>query len=197
MNVVWITLILVGCLGAAEVAARVSGLSAALSRKLVHTGTALAACATAVWFGYRNYIWVGLVFLVLLSAARRWFPLHSLSDRSESYGEVWFPVGVTLAALVAPTTEVFVAAILILGVCDTVAYYAGTGIRSPELLFGKTLAGSVGFALVATAISAWLVPWPAAMLIGCLSAVAEHLSPRGSDNLTVPVVASALLAALV
>jgi dolichol kinase len=190
VNTAIITCIIVVCLAAAELVARHTKLPAPLLRKLVHTSTAVIVCITAVYFDYKNYIYVGSLFTILLLLARRWHPLDSLRDRSEkSFGDILFPLGIAATALIAPNANTFIGAILILGFADTMAYYIGRNMPSVKLFFNKTLAGSLGFVLCASLVAALFLPLPFAVITAVACGLTELASPSGSDNFTVPLVA--------
>lgn len=172
----------------AEVAARRWRLSEFAARKTLHLAAALAVAAGTVVADYRAYLWTGLIFTAVMVGSR-WLPLATLAAmRQTSLGEVFFPVGVALSSLIAPNLTGFVAASLVLGLADTAAALAGRHWASPRLLWSKTLAGSGAFLLVAGVLLLVIAPRPPVLAIVAASTLAEALSPKGSDNLTVPVV---------
>ena len=101
-----------------------------------------------------------------------------------------------------PTPALYAAPLLILTIADAVAAIAGRcwpmgRLRGPAN--GKTLTGSIAFAVTAFVVTAGLLAWfgPASgprviaisFITAALTAYAEAFSPRGFDNLTVPAVA--------
>jgi phytol kinase len=189
-------LLLAGFLLLNELVARRWRPPAELSRKLAHVGSALLAAVSCLWLDHHWYVIIGIAFTVVLLLARRFLPLRSLNSRSErSWGELLFGLGVAVAALIADGTTSFVLAVLILGLSDTAAYLVGR--RSPvrPLLLGRTVGGSTAF-LITTfliALPAGLVP---AAVVAVACTLAELVSPRGTDNLTVPALAAVLISAL-
>lgn len=165
------------------------------SRKAVHITSALLIVALCIVFDWKIFIYLGIIFFFALSILRYIHPLKSLSDRSHvSYGDVVFPVGVSLAALISTSEMDFITTILILGISDTLAYYIGTLFKSKTLINQKTLYGSLGF-LVSSFILLLTVISPfSAFYIALILTLTEILSTKGLDNLSVPVLAAILLA---
>ena len=164
-------------------------------RKISHLGAMALIIVIAVLFGYKLFIVVGIVFAVLLLAIKFIHPPKALKNKEarNSYGEIFFFVGVTLTALIANSTSHFVIPIAILGLADTAAYIFGRSIKSPKLLFSKSLAGSLAFMIVAFLLLLIVTPWWVALIGGAVTAIAELVGLRGSDNVTIPVVAVLIL----
>lgn len=189
------TLTLLIALGVLEAASHRMHFRPALVRKAVHVGMAALIIFFSLLFDYSIFIWLGIAFGILMLILRFTKPLKSLSDRhKQSYGEVFFPFGVTAAALFSHSTANFIAVISILGLADTAAYFIGGAVKSPKLLFSKTLAGSIVCATVTFLIALFVVQPVFAALVGLAVACIEAVSPRGSDNLTIPIVSAALIA---
>lgn len=164
-------------------------------RKAVHVAMAILVIIFSLVFSPHIFVYIGLLFGIVMIAFRLLRPLASLSDRYEqSFGEIFFPFGIMLAALICPETIGFIAAIGILGFSDTAAYFAGTYLRSKKLLFGKTLSGSTAFALVTFMLCVPVIPLPLAVLATLSLTIIEMASLRGADNLTIPVVAAVFFA---
>lgn len=121
-------------------------------------------------------------------------PFISLKDRSvESVGEIVFPIGVAVTAYFAQTQLEFMYIMLIVGISDTLAFYIGKYIKSAHIVFGKTIAGSSAFfvsALVFALLSGSAVT---ALLVASATTIAELFSTKGSDNVTIPIVATIIL----
>ena len=174
----------------AEVAARRLRLPEFAARKTLHVTACLAVVLGAVVADFRAFVWTGLIFTAVM-AATRLLPLATLAAmRRKSLGEVFFPVGVAVSALVAPNARAFVVAMLMLGLADTAAALVGRRVRSPSLLWDKTLAGSIAFLATASVLASFALPWPHALAVAAAGTVAEATCPKGSDNLAIPVVAA-------
>lgn len=179
---------------AGEELARRSKISPGIMRKIGHVGMSLLVIIIGAIVGRTGVIEVSAFFALLLLFLHFFRPLLSISDRNhDSLGEVFFPVGVAITAFIAATTKDFVAAIFILGLADTAAYFAGTRIKSPRLPFHKSVAGSLGFFVVATIILLFVTPWYFALPIAAILTVAEFIGAYGLDNFFIPVVAAVLL----
>lgn len=180
-----------------EFAARRTRLPPELFRKIAHVGIALLVVAATLTgaFDHRWWLPIGLLFAVALLVARR-LPLRSFSSRSDgSVGEVVYGVGVGLAAL-APDVDVFCCAVLALGLADPAAQLVGTRLPVVRLTRTKSLGGAIGCALTTCVVAIPFLPVIAWAPVALVAAVAELVSPRGTDNLTVPVLV-ALTASLV
>lgn len=164
-------------------------------RKLSHLGSMALIIIGAFVFDYKIFIAVGIVFAVLLILVKLLHPPRALKglEARQSYGEILFFVGVSLTALLAHSTLHFVIPIAILGLADTAAYVVGRSIKSRQLIFSKTLAGSLAFIVVAFLLLLIVAPLPLALLGAYITGLAELVGLRGSDNITVPVVAALLL----
>lgn len=161
------------------------------SRKIVHVGTSLLVVLFAHLFGWSLFIFLGALFVIVLGLVRLIHPLESISDRTkESVGEILFPLGVMIAASICQTQQSFLIAILILGLADTVAFYIGCFVKSPQLIHGKTIAGSLAFFIVALIIGLTSGNVLLAFTLAAATTVAELTGTRGLDNVTVPCVAA-------
>ena len=193
-----IGLAFLGGLALLEVLSRTTKLSAAFIRKAGHIGLMTVIVTVTYWLHKDLFGVVGISFAVIALALRQ-LPLKSLEAfKKSSYGEVFYPLGVGISALIAPTDQVFIIAVLILGLADTAAFVVGRSVRSPKIYANKTVAGSFGFiavsALIIFLISGSIV---AALVASPILAAIELFSKHGADNITVPVAASLLLYLLV
>ncbi len=164
-------------------------------RKLSHLGSMALIIIVAFLFGYKLFVVVGIVFASLLLLIKLIHPPKALTtnEARDSYGEVFFFMGVTIVSLIAPSVGQFVIPVAILGLADTAAYVVGRSVRSPKLIFSKTLAGSLAFVVDAFLLLLIVAPWWLALTGAVVTAIAELVGLRGSDNLTVPVVAALIL----
>jgi len=94
----------------------------------------------------------------------------------------------------------FILPILILAICDPLAGIAGKRFHSKHILFGKTIAGSLIFLLSSLCVSMFYLTsvhhqsvFILSLLIAFSATTTELLSPRGTDNLTVPFVVAGVL----
>ena len=189
--------LLAGFLAVNEVVARRRPPPPEVSRKIAHVGSAVLAALSCLWLDFRWYVLIGLLFSAALVLARRYLPLRSLSSRAEgSWGDLLFGVGVALAGLLADNAIVFVLAVLILGLADTAAYVVGRRWPIRTIVLGRSVGGALAFLVTAFLITLPAGPVPA-LVVALSCTVTELVSPRGTDNLTVPAIAAILISALV
>jgi dolichol kinase len=189
-----------------EKAAKEKKLSLELSRKIPHVAGSLAIATWPFFVSMQTVAVLGLVFTVAALAVikLKLFPHARLVDR-RSWGEVLFGLGVTFAALIGPSKWVFAAAMLYLGVADSVAALVGKrkGKRVYQL-FGqiKTIEGSLAFLATSTIITAWVIliaptgldwAWLMVIMLPIGGTIIEGCAPLGLDNLLLPVFVSIML----
>lgn len=182
-----------------ETLARLSPISQSLMRKVIHIGMCLVVIGFTFIFDYRVMFGAGLCFALLLLVMRRIFKFHSLRDRhDESWGEIFFPLGIGLSAFIASTQVVFIAAVLILAFSDTTAFVVGRRYpKSRQIIPNRTIAGSgAGFISSFIILISLQFSLGVAIATALLVTVAEIFSQRGLDNVTMPVVAAAALSFL-
>ena len=133
--------------------------------------------------------------------------IHGVSR--STYGEVFFPLGITALALVSPDALSFAYGVLVLGLADGLAALIGSRLGRrpvPLLRTRKTLWGSGTFLVVCFAVGAVLLVGagevPPQYALIAAAAMAIVLTPvelsleHGLDNLVLPTLAGVLQAAL-
>lgn len=171
-----------------------------LIRKAVHALLALVIAYAASFMSPTAIVLIGLGLLAafLGNIRKRYFLTLYKVDR-RSYGELYFALGIVVSALLFLPAHLmaFQAGMVVLGLADSLAALTGRRYgRHVYLLWGqrRSYEGSFVFLVVTTGI---MIAWGASPLFaltaaGVLAAV-EVLSPSGSDNLTIPLVAGVLL----
>lgn len=191
------TVLLVALMLALEALVRRRGWRHETTRRVAH----VLACLYGLFSHGVLPLWLFVLacsaFVVLLVVSRRMRVLTSVhTTRRASLGEVYLPAGIVIAALAgafAPQEPVFSATILILALADVAAGVTGDLLAADS----KTLRGSLAFLVVAFAIVLACGFGPLlAVVVAVLATLVERVSSRGTDNLTVPLVAGALLALL-
>lgn len=181
--------------GTLEVLVRRGTVGSEGTRRVAH----VAACGYAVWIhsflSEGKFIAVAGSFVVLMAGSKLLHVLSSIHDtRRRTWGEVYMPLGLLLGAVIAgDNARAFVAAAVILGIADVAAGLVGDA-RGSE---SKTWGGTAVFAVVAIVVLVLLgrgVLRSVALGVGL--ALVERFSPWGTDNVTIPVAASAALEAL-
>jgi dolichol kinase len=109
------------------------------------------------------------------------------------WGEIFFPLGIALAALLyLPSNQhLYSLSTLVLAISDPLANIVGNranGNRGSRLLFGKSLPGSLAFLASSALICVAFLPVPQALLLSSALTITEAVSPLGSDNLTIAAV---------
>lgn len=198
-DIVITSAVLAVSLAAFELIARVTHLTPATARKMVHVGMAVCIAILSLHVPYRLFAVMGTVFFGVLALLRRKQLLRSLSYQAHtSYGELFFPLGISTAAILAGDTRIFVTTVMVLGLADTAAFFAGKILPKPGLYRGKTVAGSL--ACCATTVLLCAIAgygWVVVGVAGVVVAMIELISPYGSDNLTIPLACALLLGVLV
>ena len=213
----WIfTFILAGAFlllfGVAELLYHFAKVKAELTRKLVHLGTGILTLLFPILLDNQ---WLVLLlcssFVILLVASLKYKLLPSINaiDRF-SVGSLAYPVSVYCCYLLfdkeGQDFQYFYVPILILAICDPIAALMGK--RWPKGKFSvgketKTLMGSSMFLisalLVYCTLTACLQPHTSilmlvwrGLIVASITCIAEAVSGKGTDNLTIP--AAALMA---
>lgn len=178
------------------------GYSNEASRKLFHIISGLIATSWGFFLDYKIIIAVELIFIVFALLARKykWFKWLFEVGR-ESWGEIFYALGVILAALFAQSKWTYAAAILMVGLADAAAALIGKHLGEPNryYIFGhkKSVAGSCAFYLVSVTILALIMmvnpqfagsSWHVIFWLPLIATFIENTSPYGLDNVLVPVV---------
>lgn len=190
---------------AAEVAHRRFGVSSEDTRRLAHVGSSLVATALPFALGWSAIVALGVGFTMLM-ALSKWrgtlTGVHAVTRRT--WGEVFYPAGLTLLAAVQPPRELFVFGALVMGISDGMAGLVGQHFGRHPYTVGaaaKTFEGSAAFfasTLVLGAAVLWLGGADTWNLAGALVAATlltalEGVLPWGLDNLVLPGAAALLL----
>jgi phytol kinase len=181
------------------------GVSSENSRKFLHVSGGILALFAPVFFISHWLVLVlcSLAFLLLLfTYLKQWLPAVHQTDRS-SIGSVIFPIPLYLCFLIAENRNdelLFYLPISFLTISDSIAQWSGKKWEKHSLRLmnkQKTLIGSTFFAISALFISTgWAMVFELqfgqtillAFTTSLIAAVAELISTKGWDNLTVPLV---------
>lgn len=179
-----------------EVLARTTRLPLELTRKLTHilAGTAVALAAFVMPHVYLVIISVMFIAVIAFSRSRGLF--RSIHDAERGgLGELWYPLGILLAALLFSEPPVFAYAVLVLAVSDGLAGLVGKLFGKTKVGFisePKTYLGSAVFAVSAALLSLTVLPPQYALPAGLYLALIELLGFRGLDNLVLPLAAGVI-----
>lgn len=187
-----------------------SYLSGEGSRKFIHIGvsnwwfiamyffnTPLWAAAVPLLFVFVNYY--SYKHQVIKSMER--------GGGKEDLGTVYYAISLLVLALWSfgvDQPHIGAMGILAMGYGDGFAAIIGQLLPKPKLFMQKSLSGTltvvvftVGIAAVLIGIFSPTVPLGYALLIGCVAGILELYTPKGLDNLSLPLGVSALYALLI
>jgi len=177
-------------------------------RKFIHI---LSAIWVSFWPFFLSFKTIAVLAFVLLAGVvltRRLKVSKSIHTIERlSSGDLLFPVGIGLASLLTTNKWIFCAAMLQIGLADGLAGLIGRHYNMGKYrVMGstKSVLGTATFASVSMLIMLWLINYsdsglsvrilPFALLVVTpIITVAENISPRGTDNITVPVMTIFLL----
>lgn len=184
---------------------------AEVTRKVVHICTGLLTMTFPFLLkDHWHVLFLCGSFLVILLLSMRWGLLRSINGVArETRGSLLFPIVVYGCFLVYRHFGLYVfyyLPILILACCDPMAAFVGKRWPRGRYTFlghTKTLSGSAAFLITALALGIFLFLWAEearpmeaialAAIVAVVTTVAEGLSHKGYDNLTVPLGALAVL----
>jgi phytol kinase len=193
----------------AELLWRTKILESEYSRKLIHI---LVGSFAASWAFYLNDTQIVLLAsamfgVVLISRVFRLFAsIHTVNRKT--WGELFFPLGIALCALLTDSPWIFLAAILHVSVADGLAALIGRKYvkKHGYRIFGqqKTLVGSLTFfntslaiilavTLLAPELSIHLM---LAITLPLTATVAENIGLYGSDDVLIPIAVVAMFSSL-
>lgn len=176
-----------------------------VTRKIAHVAGGLIALALPYIFdSYWTVVILGALFALTLTVTRRRKMIRSVHEvRRSTHGEIYFPAALALTFLACSLTGTFrfyPVAILALTFGDTAAWYVGSRFGSlTYTIFGDTKSweGTGAIALTTAAIVLGTsLEWGSMELAnrlalasgaGILAALLEAFSPKGTDNLTIPL----------
>lgn len=183
------------------------------ARKLVHITIAVYASTWAFYLNNQLIILISLILIASVVIAQKKRILKSMKSVGRvTYGEVWYPIGIGVSALLFHNPYVYMLAILHMGLADGLAAVVGKSMGKNARRYKiagttKSIAGSLVFfatsfivyfgyweifadqsALYASAMLVFVVSLSSALLV----TITEVIAPKGSDNIIVPVIAGTL-----
>jgi len=188
---------------------RYLGVKGEYSRKFAHITATLATLPFPYIIPSHWYILVlALLFFAVLYVTQRSTFLNSIHDiRRRSVGSYLLPVSIYITFLISSILDskiLFILPMLILAICDPVAAIVGMSVKrfNKNIQIGgyilqKTWLGSAGFlvsSFIITIIALYLHLGALnlktiyiSLMVGAVGTLAELVSWRGSDNLTIPL----------
>ena len=199
----------IGLLAATEYVTRRWSLRPELGRKLAHVSCGVVAAALPLVLPFPAIVALAAVFVPFMLVSRHLglFPLVHSAERS-TFGEIYFPMGVLLAAVLVPHRVEYAFGVLVLAIADALASLWGQrfGRRTYRLLSAsKTYVGSAIFFVTVIALGVIAVlalgeppgrSILAVLFIAIVTTLVEASLGGGADNVILPISAAAILRAL-
>ncbi len=180
-----------------------------LARKSTHIIGGFLAASLPLVLQRWQIVGLGLVMALAMGLSKRHNLFRSIHRKNrKGHGEVWFPLGIALLAIVEPSSDLrFISGVLVLGVSDALASIAGLryGKRKYFTLgqHWKTYLGSTVFLLSSAAILVLVftnlagIPLHQGIVryifVALTLTAIEALSHKGYDNFLLPVSTCVLL----
>jgi len=176
------------------------------ARKFIHIGVSNWWILAMIFFAGEDALWYAIVppitFIGLnyLSYRQNIFKAMERGG-SGNLGTVYFPISLFILVIVSfgILNQPYIGGlgILILGYGDGFAAVIGKKFGKHKLLFGKSVEGSLAMFVASFVVSMILLSiegvslWiPIAFIIALISTAIELFTPKGLDNLSVPLLAS-------
>ncbi len=181
------------------------------ARKFIHIGVSNWWILAWIFFQGENALWYAIVppiTFILLNYYSYKTNLIKSMERSGNgnLGTVYFPISLLILVIftfgVVNRPEIGAVGILVLGYGDGLAAVIGKAYGKKKLVNNKSLEGSltmfVASLVVVTVILlvsgvALVTTLVAAMIVSVLATVIELYTPKGLDNLTVPLFSSLII----
>lgn len=175
-----------------EFAKRKLNWSAELTRRLAHIGSGACALLDYLLVSSNTFLvlmLLGIPFILISYRKNIFSSVHNV--KRKTFGEIFLAVGIVAAYLISLIKpEVFIPSLLIITLADSFAGLVSDFYRQPR----KMLRGSLMFFVVTVSILAIFgYQLPVVITVALALTLIEKYSPLGSDNLTVPTAAAALL----
>lgn len=181
------------------------------ARKIIHISTGVFIAFWPFWMSWQAIQVISLLMFAAILISHRFKVFNSIHGVSRlTKGELLYPLGIAIAAFVAPSPAIFAIAILNLALADGLAAVIGHryGFFNGYKILGhkKSVMGTITFFLISSLIftigiaaSSFVETFSlvqVVVLFPLLLAAIENISWYGLDNITVPVTAILLLGVL-
>jgi phytol kinase len=170
-----------------------------ITRKFVHISVATFAAFWPFFMSWSNIELLSLMLFVGVLASKRLSFFRSIHDvKRLTWGEIFYPVSIGMAALLSGNEWIFTAAMLHLGLADGLAAVVGTlfGRKHQYKVLGatKSRAGTITFwvcsfliVLVCGVLNGPHNGFITLLWLPLLATAFENIGVAGSDNLLVPM----------
>lgn len=186
------------------------------ARKFVHITSATFAAFWPLFMTRTEIATLSLIFVVVLVVVKQLNLFKSLrSVQRATYGEIWYALCIGVCALLFSSNAIYAIAILHMALADGFAAIVGVGMGKKANKFiyhgsRKSIEGTLTFVVISFALNAayWMhytdqqvrlngispliIPLYS-LVCALILAGAEIASPKGSDNVIIPVLSGFLL----
>jgi phytol kinase len=170
------------------------------ARKLVHIGAGSYICYWPYFISFRTISIIAVALVSVLALSKKIELFHAVhAVRKKSFGDILYPFSVMLLSLFTDKSLVFSCALAYMVLADGMAAVIGNRLGKNYMyqFMGnrKSLPGTLGFLIIAFGISLiyGFVSGEQSvyrlLLLPLVASIFEHISPRGTDNLTIPLTA--------
>ena len=179
-----------------------------VARKTIHISVAVFAAFWPYYLSYKNIDFIAVAFLIVIIFSHFLGLFPSIKQvKRITLGDYFFPLGILIVALVAPSKEVFTVAMLCVGLGDGLAALIGQkyGRHNRYRIFNgfKSFAGSLTVFVISLVVLL-LANYFGHMNLAVISlivmpldvAIVEAIAPFGSDDLLIPLTVLLILNAL-
>jgi dolichol kinase len=201
VHIILVVLLFGGILGGVQLVKLRREIPTWVTRKLAHVGSALVVLFMPYYFTGHQIAILAIAFGLGLGLSKKVNLLSAIHGiKRASYGEVTFPIGLGITALIClpQNHQAFQAAVLVVGLSDALAEIAGHFWPLKKItLFNqkKSIGGSVCFLISVFLIYFGFFPSTTISGLALIFAfavvltVVEVTHVYGFDNLTLPIVA--------
>ncbi|GAC1388012.1 MAG: SEC59/DGK1/VTE5 family protein [Candidatus Saccharimonadales bacterium] len=171
------------------------------TRKIIHVGVGVLVAFWPFFTTFRSVQYLAAAFLIVVIVSRKLHIFRSIHNvKRTTLGEVFYPIGIGISALLTTNKYVFAGAILHLSIADGLAAVVGISYgKRQQYRVGamtKSYIGTTSFIAISFMITFWVLTHvpihhalmlPLLILVPLLSAMVENIAPFGSDDICVPV----------
>ena len=176
------------------------GVQVEYTRKIAHSFSTLLCLSVPICFSSN---WYALLFVIgsfsILYIGHKKQLLNSIhAVGRKTYGAFLLPLSIGIAyyiSLLLQNKLLFILPVIVLAISDPLACFFGKTYKSKVLTSGKTVTGTLVFFLSTLIISSSILLYQSAGIksasialgVSVITSGVELISPRGSDNLTIPL----------
>ncbi|WP_025724977.1 diacylglycerol/polyprenol kinase family protein [Acholeplasma granularum] len=176
------------------------------SRKFIHIGVSNWYFLVLIFMQDKNDIWWTLIppisFVALNYLSYKMNLIKSMERSGKgNLGTVYFPISLLILVIFSivfvENTMIGLMGILIMGYGDGLAAVIGKKYGKKEIGNGKSLIGSITMFVSSLVVAAIIINFSEglnhiymALVIAFISTIIEYITPKGLDNLTLPLGAS-------